>query len=353
DRAALPVPELMREEFVAPSSAAEEAVAEVFAEVLGVERVGAGDNFFDLGGNSLNAMQVAARVGERLSVVVGIRAVFENPTVAGLADCVTAQDARFELRGSLGTGDASAMAVTVPLAVPVPGRPTLFCIHPATGIGWGYWPLTKALPGVGMYAMQHPGLSDSGLANLSVSDLAERYVLEIQATQPSGPYRILGWSLGGHLAHAVTSRLEALGEVVDLLVMLDSRHSSDIVDESSESEEEWAADIFELIANAIPNGIRLRSDPSVIKLVENAYRVLLAAPTLVENDAPNRVSASILYFTAAHEISERAPHLPWVPLTAGSLENVNAPFTHSELGELNGMEFVGRWLREQVALTEH
>ncbi|MGW0008071.1 AMP-binding protein, partial [Nocardia grenadensis] len=85
DRKALPEPVFEAREFRAPSTPIEEIVAGVFAEVLGVDRVGAEDDFFALGGNSLVATQVAARLGKALNTTVPVRALFEASTVAGLA----------------------------------------------------------------------------------------------------------------------------------------------------------------------------------------------------------------------------------------------------------------------------
>ncbi|WP_460730541.1 non-ribosomal peptide synthetase, partial [Nocardia heshunensis] len=85
DRKALPEPVFAPREFRAPAGKAEIAVAEVFAAVLGVESIGADDDFFALGGNSLMATQLAARIGAALDTRVPVRAVFEASTVAGLA----------------------------------------------------------------------------------------------------------------------------------------------------------------------------------------------------------------------------------------------------------------------------
>ncbi|MFD6454316.1 amino acid adenylation domain-containing protein, partial [Nocardia sp. NPDC060220] len=85
DRKALPEPEFEAQTFRAPSTPIEEIVAGVFADVLGAERVGADDDFFALGGNSLLATQVAARLGAALDSRVPVRLLFEASTVAGLA----------------------------------------------------------------------------------------------------------------------------------------------------------------------------------------------------------------------------------------------------------------------------
>ncbi|MFE3700627.1 amino acid adenylation domain-containing protein, partial [Nocardia tengchongensis] len=113
DRKALPEPEFETTAFRAPSTPIEEIVAGVIAEVLGIERVGADDDFFALGGNSLLATQVAARIGAALDARVPVRAVFEASTVAGLA-------AKVEQHA--GAGDRKALTAgprpeTVPLSL--------------------------------------------------------------------------------------------------------------------------------------------------------------------------------------------------------------------------------------------
>ena len=90
DRRSLPAPSRERiqtsEGFVAPRTAVEEAVAQVWAEVLGLERVSAHDNFFELGGHSLLATQVVARLRKMFGIELRLRDLFERPTIVGLAE---------------------------------------------------------------------------------------------------------------------------------------------------------------------------------------------------------------------------------------------------------------------------
>jgi len=103
DRRALPEPETARPQagFVAPRTPVERQMAALWAELLGVERVGAGDDFFSIGGHSLLATRVVARIERDFGVEVALRVFFENPTVAAMAEEVT--------RAQLRQGDPQRM----------------------------------------------------------------------------------------------------------------------------------------------------------------------------------------------------------------------------------------------------
>jgi amino acid adenylation domain-containing protein len=93
DRKALPAPEAGRRglesAYVAPRTAAEQKIARIWAEVLGVEAVGVNDNFFDLGGHSLLATEVVSRLRDRFKLELPLRSLFESPTVASLANSLS------------------------------------------------------------------------------------------------------------------------------------------------------------------------------------------------------------------------------------------------------------------------
>jgi natural product biosynthesis luciferase-like monooxygenase protein len=98
DRRALPRPDTQQptseERYVAPRSALESVIANTWAKILGVERIGVHDNFFLLGGHSLLAIKIAAQLGKTFQMQLPVRRLFEQPTVAALAQVIVAQESR-------------------------------------------------------------------------------------------------------------------------------------------------------------------------------------------------------------------------------------------------------------------
>ncbi|WP_231912654.1 thioesterase domain-containing protein, partial [Rhodococcus sp. EPR-157] len=99
----------------------------------------------------------------------------------------------------------------------------LFCFHPITGTAWAFAGLAPYLDSdCAIYGLQSPALSGERVLPTAIEDWAELYVREIRAVRPTGPYHLLGWSMGGVLAHAVAVRLRALGHEVATLAVMDA-----------------------------------------------------------------------------------------------------------------------------------
>ncbi|MYT12400.1 amino acid adenylation domain-containing protein [Streptomyces sp. SceaMP-e96] len=192
-----------------PASPREELLCRLFAEVLGAEQVGVDDNFFELGGHSLLATRLVSRLTALLGGAPALRDVFAAPTPARLA-------------AQLDGGGTSAFEVMLPLRTAGTTAP-LFCVHPVAGFSWRYSALLGALSTEHpVYALQSRGLDGTEPPARSLDEMAEDYIREIRRVQPEGPYHLLGWSLGGIMAHAVATALQAQGQEVALLAVLDA-----------------------------------------------------------------------------------------------------------------------------------
>ncbi|MFC4460320.1 amino acid adenylation domain-containing protein [Pseudonocardia nematodicida] len=218
DTKALPVVESAAAEFVAPRTDTEAVVAATVAELLGSPEVSAGANFFDVGGNSLLAMRLVARLNERLGSSLLVKDVFAAQELSALAELTDGGAAR---EAATGAGDV-ADAVLVPLAPADAGR-YLFCAHARFGHASLYSALAAHVPaGVGVVGLQDPAHAGLGTEFASLAELAAVYADAVQRVQPGGPYDLLGWSFGGHIVFAVGRELVARGETIGSVTIVDT-----------------------------------------------------------------------------------------------------------------------------------
>ncbi|MEH1097958.1 amino acid adenylation domain-containing protein [Micromonospora sp. CPCC 205561] len=206
DRAALPAPDLTATVGGrAPRDHREAVLCAFFAELLGLPEVGIDDDFFSLGGHSLLVARLMGRVRAEFGVEIGIRTVFEAPTVAKLAPALATAT------GGAGTDEL------LPLRTRGEGPP-LFCVAPATGLAWSYAALLASLPDRPVYGLQSVAVDGPA----SVAQLAAEHVRRIREIQPAGPYHLLGASFGGLVAHEMAVQLVESGAQVAPLTLLDS-----------------------------------------------------------------------------------------------------------------------------------
>ncbi|MBS0881318.1 amino acid adenylation domain-containing protein [Pantoea sp. JGM49] len=210
DRKALPLPQRSTQAGRLPETPHEQMLAELFQQLLGCEQVYADDDFFALGGHSLLAMRLAAEMRRRVAQPVSVGQVIAARSVEKLAALLSGD-----------ASDSSGNGELLPLRA---GQgPTLFCIHPASGFAWQYSALLHYLDGdFPIVGLQSPRPAGVIAACASVEAMCDRHLAVIREQQPHGPYFLLGYSLGGTLAQGIAARLQANGESVAFLGLLDT-----------------------------------------------------------------------------------------------------------------------------------
>jgi len=212
NRKALPAPQQARrgQRSEPPRDELEVRLAAIFQEVLNVRDVGVHDDFFELGGHSLLAVRLTAAIGRAFQVELPVSVLVQYSTVAMLAQVIRSDS-------------APEQSVLVPLRE-VAGAQPLWLVHPIGGNVFCYRALTKVLDtSRPVLAFQAAGLLDDEGAEVSVEELARSYVRALLERQPSGPYLLGGWCFGGAVAYEMARQLRDRGDVVDGLVLIDSR----------------------------------------------------------------------------------------------------------------------------------
>jgi len=222
DRKALPAPSYegvsAAREYVAPRTETEKALADIWAKLLKVERIGIHDDFFDLGGHSLMAMRAVSQIGEMFEVNLPLAVLLEAPTIAELAKKLHKEDTN-KGKDEHKTPSWSSL---VPIRASGSKKP-LFLVHGAEGNILLYREVTQHLgPDQPVYGLQSQGLNGDGRFLTTVEEMASHYLKEILEAQPHGPYFLGGYCLGGTVALEMAQQLTALGEKVEVVFMLDT-----------------------------------------------------------------------------------------------------------------------------------
>ena len=379
DRKALPaIEETRRDIYVEPVSPTEKKLAILWQHILKVDRVGLHDNFFNLGGDSLNAAEMIAHFPTYFEMELPLGSLFEAPTIAHLATLVD----------RLSSESSETLGIVLPLRKEAKhAQLPLFCVHPISGISLGFSGLLRHLdPTIPVYGLQSRGLLGDTSLPSSIEEMASDYLTQIRRIQPEGPYRLVGRSLGGLICHAIAAQMQKQGLQVELLVMIDS-HLFTVGGPSrplTGGEEVQAAlsfldidlgdkvvpqtlkELGEFLlhpdnANSIPltQGIMkvakgvMKSNPEFIRhLSEVVFNNLKLARQYV----PRTVDLSLVYFHATEitgdldNIINRNP-LAWRPFFEGRIEVHELACHHELVLEPGPASQIGRVLQRHLAFS--
>ena len=188
----------------------EKKLTKLWEELLGVRPIGIQQNYFDLGGNSLLAVRLFARIQKEFSVSLPLATLFEAQTIAELAEILD--------RRARNAGWSPLVTIQ-----PSGSRPPFFCIHGGGGSVLIYRALSQHLGSdQPFYGLESQGLDGQRPLLTRIEDMAELYVRELRRVQPHGPYFLGGYCMGGTVALEMAQRLIDLGEKVALLALFDT-----------------------------------------------------------------------------------------------------------------------------------
>ena len=208
--------------YEAPRSGIETRLASIWQALLGIETIGRHDDFFALGGNSLQAVRLIGLLA-KADCRVTLTQLLQHPNIASLAAVAE--------RDGMRTRDQA-----VPVRTTGSQRP-LFLVHEITGLD-GYFTQLGAWidADIPVYGLPAVGWGEPQLR--TIEGLAKRLKAAMRAVQPHGPYRLAGWSFGGVLAYEIAIQLIGEDEDVEFLGLLDTRQPALV----SGGKPKWAAE---------------------------------------------------------------------------------------------------------------
>jgi amino acid adenylation domain-containing protein len=213
DRNALPSPypkDMRLAAFRAPSNDYERQLIEIWQDVLKISKVGIDDDFFDLGGDSLQTFVLFAEIEAQLGCSLPPTTIIHAPTIAQLAEFIRAP-----------TGIAAAQSL-VELRASGTGLP-LFLVHDRSGFAMCYRHLVSDLKSDRpVYGLQSLPLNGKHRIPRTIRSMAADCVTEIRRAQPQGPYFLAGYSFGGRVSFEIAQQLVREGERVSFLGLVDT-----------------------------------------------------------------------------------------------------------------------------------
>lgn len=235
DRRSLPAPDWSLGDetgigSVAARDAYEETLVEIWQEVLGIARIGVTDRFFELGGDSMQSVQLMMKTRKEFGIEIPLAVLLQGDTVA-------------EMAGFLRQNQAAHRSPLVAIQ-PHGEKPPLFCIHPVGGNVLCYSLLAGSLDvDQPVYGIQARGVEGECEPTDSIDLMVNDYIDVIREVQPTGPYHLAAWSSGGVVAYELARRLRAQGEEIPLVALFDS-YSPELLDIDADDE---SAVLVELI----------------------------------------------------------------------------------------------------------
>jgi acyl-CoA synthetase (AMP-forming)/AMP-acid ligase II/thioesterase domain-containing protein/acyl carrier protein len=323
-----------------PATPLEAQLQGLWAASLGRDHIGLHDDYFQLGGDSLQAVELFLSIEKTLGQPLPRSILFEASTVAEMAERI---------------GSTATARCVVPIQ-PNGSRPPLFCVHDVNGHVLNFRALASYLGAEQpVYGIQSAGLDGSEAPLTRIEDMAIRYITELRAVQPFGPYYLCGYSMGGWIAYEMAQKLTKAGQRVAFLGLFDTASRQG---PQRASLQQWldhhasAMRALKLSDNAPYLGQRARNlaEMSRIALRSRLFGAAHAIGVTSDTGTPGRIadanryasrnyqirlyaSDAVLFKATPYAWTHRNAHEGWRDLIEGHFETLPIPGTHGDILE--------------------
>ncbi len=319
DYHALPEPPRIRPDlqtaFLAPRTAVETELQQMWQEILDIQPIGVQDNFFDLGGDSLAAEEVLTRIEQEFHLSLPPDVFIHGPTIESLANIV--------YRPESATVKSSLVAIQ-----PAGSKPPFFCVSGYDGTALPLRTIKPYFaPDQPFYGLRDPRLGHKKISFTRIEEIEPQHIRILLAHQSQGPYYLGGYSFGCLVAFEIAQQLHKAGHQVRALIFLDlprsCRPQRPGIDPSAKLDfvkQKGLAQSFKAATRRLLLFTK-RFTPSFIEPLSVREANILAKTAYVPKVYPGRA----IFFQTPH--NQDAPQM-WEHLIAGGIEVHNIPGDH-------------------------
>lgn len=317
-----PTPAVGKETFTPPRNEVEKKLAGIWETVLSTGPIGVMDSFFHLGGNSLQAMRMFSSIEKTFQKKLAVSSVFQEDTIEKLARLLTTDEP--------GKSGNSLVAIQ-----PLGDRPPLFCVHGGGGEVLIYGDLARKMgQEQPVYGLRYS--SGNSQSVTTVEEMARKYVREIREVQPSGPYSLIGFCLGGAIAYEMAQQLIGEGEEVRLLAVLNFA-SPNLTPLTMQEKIGRSLKLIFLLPPAVRYAFLWKKLKFAVGLVKQTFdsspgehESLQELVQAVANYRPQRYPGDLLLIRAVTQLRE-TKHLGWQVTGTGHIDEHVIPADHADL----------------------
>ena len=341
-------PEL-KSAYLAPRNSLEQTIAGFWQKCLGIEGVGVDDDFFELGGDSLLAVHLLSKLSEATQTKLSPHSLLKAPTIAALAELIEETSSAHKVSNRPKNKALPPSLVEIQAGTKQP----LFLVHPAGGNVYVYRDLAHHL-GLDqpVYGLQSQNADEETDVFTPVAEMAANYIDTLRTVQPEGPYLLGGSSFGGTVAFEMAQQLQAQGQKVALLALIDTpgwgHMPAGHIEDSVVKIMAYLLGLGANVSNSLDHLQQLGTEEQLRYFLEQGkaalrlpdgfglselrqyHQLFKGHVQAMRNYIPTAYSGKIIFFRADERdaFNPPNPELGWVNLAAGGLQIHEVPGNH-------------------------